>query len=358
MSLVKQRNSKNWYCKFTAPDGKLIYRTTRTADKQLAEEYEAKLKHDLYRQIQIGDKPVMSWREAVVNFISISESKHIKDNRSLFRVLHPYFDGLFLHEINKSHIENFIQGRLDDGVKNSTINKGLEKIRALLNLARDDWKVRVDPPKIRLLKTPRRRIRWITKNEATRLLSELLPHQYDMADFTLECGPRETNVTQLRWDQVDLVSGTVVIEGDDVLKDGVDYTIVLSERAKQIIRRQIGRHSIYVFTYQGKPIKRVANKSWRKAVKRAGLTNFRWHDLRHTWATWHVQRGTPLPVLQELGGWADLRSVQKYAHYNVETLRQYIGENNRETLETVRESLEYKEKGQFAAGLKITKSMT
>ncbi|MBD3611485.1 MAG: site-specific integrase [Hydrogenovibrio crunogenus] len=351
MSLVKQRNSKNWYCKFTAPDGKLVYRSTRTADKQLAEEYEAKLRHDLYRQIQIGDKPEMTWRNAVVKFITESESKHTKDNKSIFRILHPYFDGLYLHEINKTHIEKLIKGRKQDGVKNATINKGLEKVKALLNLAQDDWKVRVDPPKIRLLKVPRKRIRWATKNEATRLLSELLPHQYDMADFTLECGLRETNVTQLRWDQVDLVYGTVVIEGEDVLKDGVDYTVVLSDRAKEIIRRQIGKHTVNVFTYRGKPIKRVANKSWRRAVKRAGLNNFRWHDLRHTWATWHVQRGTPLPVLQELGGWADIRTVQKYAHHNVDSLRQYVGENNRGTLETVRESLEYKEKGRIAAGL-------
>jgi integrase len=45
----------------------------------------------------------------------------------------------------------------------------------------------------------------------------------------------------------------------------------------------------------------VNTKSWRKAVK-AGLRDFRWHDLRHTWASWHVQAGTPLNVLQEMGG--------------------------------------------------------
>jgi len=286
----------------------------------------------------------MTWRDAVVKFITESESKHTKDNKSIFRILHSFFDGLYLHEINKTHIEKLIEGRKKDGVKNATINKGLEKIRALLNLAKDDWKVRVDPPKIRLLKTPRKRIRWITENEANRLLLKLHPHQYDMADFTLECGLRETNVTQLRWNQVDLVNGTVVIEGEDVLKDGVDYTVVLSDRAKHIIRRQIGKHAMNVFTYRGKPIKRVANKSWRKAVKSSGLIDFRWHDLRHTWATWHIQRGTPLPVLQELGGWADIRTVQKYAHHNVDSLRKYVVENNRGTLETVRESLEYKEK--------------
>ena len=43
--------------------------------------------------------------------------------------------------------------------------------------------------------------------------------------------------------------------------------------------------------------------SWKKALARAGIEDFRWHDLRHTWASWHIQSGTPLHVLQELGGW-------------------------------------------------------
>ena len=52
----------------------------------------------------------------------------------------------------------------------------------------------------------------------------------------------------------------------------------------------------------------------RKAVAQAGLVDFRWHDLRHTWASWHVQAGTPLHALQEMGGWSTMEMVQRYAH--------------------------------------------
>ena len=50
------------------------------------------------------------------------------------------------------------------------------------------------------------------------------------------------------------------------------------------------------------------------ALERARIENFRWHDLRHTWASWHVQKGTPLVALQELGGWESAQMVRRYAH--------------------------------------------
>jgi len=56
---------------------------------------------------------------------------------------------------------------------------------------------------------------------------------------------------------------------------------------------------------------------------RAGIDDFRWHDLRHTWASWHVQAGTPLHVLQELGGWETPAMVRRYAHLAPEHLAEH-----------------------------------
>jgi len=61
-------------------------------------------------------------------------------------------------------------------------------------------------------------------------------------------------------------------------------------------------------------------KAWRNALKRAGIIDFRWHDLRHTEASWHVQAGTPLHVLQELGGRESVEMVCRYAHLSSEHL--------------------------------------
>jgi hypothetical protein len=79
--------------------------------------------------------------------------------------------------------------------------------------------------------------------------------------------------------------------------------VPLNSTAMRVVRAQFGRHPVFVFTYKGKAVKQVSTRAWYKALVRADIKNFRWHDLRHTWASWHVQNGTPLFVLQELAGW-------------------------------------------------------
>ena len=88
----------------------------------------------------------------------------------------------------------------------------------------------------------------------------------------------------------------------------------LNGEAVAILQKQVGKHCDLVFTFDGKPVGQPSTAAWYKALRRAGIENFRWHDLRHTWASWHVQSGTPLNVLQELGGWASYAMVQRYAH--------------------------------------------
>lgn len=90
-----------------------------------------------------------------------------------------------------------------------------------------------------------------------------------------------------------------------------------------LIRKQLGKHQTYVFTFQGKPRRKVNTKSWYAALRRAGIENFRWHDLRHTWASWHVQQGTPLHALQEMGAWESAEMVRRYAHLSAEHLTPY-----------------------------------
>ena len=90
-----------------------------------------------------------------------------------------------------------------------------------------------------------------------------------------------------------------------------------------LMTKQLGKHATHVFTYRGRPITQVNTKAWYAALEKAGIEDFRWHDLRHTWASWHVQNGTPLFALQELGGWESAEMVRRYAHLAADHLAPY-----------------------------------
>ncbi len=171
------------------------------------------------------------------------------------------------------------------------------------------------PPKVALNKLPvtERRLRWLTREEADRLLIELPAHLKPLVRFSLATGLRQQNVVQLEWSQVDLERRIAWIHADQA-KGKRLITVPLNTDAVVVLREQHGQHSRHVFVHDGQPIVRPIAAGWYPALKRAGLVGFRWHDLRHTWASWHVQAGTPLLVLKELGGWTNLDMVLRYAH--------------------------------------------
>lgn len=88
--------------------------------------------------------------------------------------------------------------------------------------------------------------------------------------------------------------------------------------------KQAAVHDVWVFVWRGKPLSIRLPRTWSRALAAEGLDGFHWHDLRHTWASWHTQRGTPDRVLQQLGGWECEAMVRRYAHLAVEHLRQWV----------------------------------
>ena len=242
---------------------------------------------------------------------------------SRLRWLDQYLNGIELQAINRDFLDKILTAKKAEGVANSMVNRVLEIVRALLMKACNEWGWLDRVPSIRMLPEPTKRVRWLTRNEADRLIAELPLHLADMVRFSLETGLRHSNVTGLQWSQVDLVRRMAWIHPDQA-KARKAIPVPLSNVAVLTLRKQIGKHQANVFTYNGQPVTQVNTKAWYKALKRAGIEHFRWHDLRHTWASWHIQEGTPLHVLQELGGWSGRDMVQRYAHLSSEHLTQWV----------------------------------
>jgi integrase len=159
------------------------------------------------------------------------------------------------------------------------VNRYLATIRSVLRLARDEWQWIDSFPKIRMLSGEVARDRWLTHEEAERLIATCPPHIAAITRFALATGCRASEITGLEWSRVDLQRGTAWLNHT---KNGTPRGVPLNEDAVAVLEAERGKHARYCFTFRGQPIRwGVCNTAWLEAVKRAGLEDFRFHDTRH-----------------------------------------------------------------------------
>lgn len=314
MSLYKRKDSSVWWVKLHHR-GQVVQKSTGTADKVKAQEYHDRLKASLWEQGRLGTKPRYSWQQAAGRWLEETTHKatHKQDVAKL-KWLHPILGELMLDEITLDVIARIKAARLKElGKSSSTTNRFLALVRAILKRAVDEWDWLGKAPKVKLFKALEGRIRFITPGQVQALLRELPAHQQDMVLFALQTGLRQSNVVKLEWSQINLEQGHMWVNAAQS-KNRKPIAVPLNREALAVLHRQLGKHPARVFTFAGKPIANANTRAWRNALKRAGIEDFRWHDLRHTWASWHRMQGTPTHELQQLGGWKTGAMVERYAH--------------------------------------------
>lgn len=322
MSIRRRNDSDIWHVDIRTPGGERIRQSTGTTNRKEAQEYHDKLKHELWRVGKMGERPAYTWDEAAVRLLK--ESAHLVDlpNRKIHLThFRQFFAGRKLASITRDDIfaalpEFDQRSKEPKAVTRATKNKYLATMRIMLKAAAETWEWIDRAPKLEELPVANRRIRWITKAEAQRLLSTIRPQWLrDVAALGFATGLRRANLLCLEWSQIDLANRRAWIHPDQA-KARRPIGVPLNDDAVETIRRWIGKHEQFVFVRNGNPIPRDGWNSmqWDRQCARAGVTNFRFHDVRHTWASWHVQAGTPLNRLMELGGWSKYEHVLRYAH--------------------------------------------
>jgi len=329
--LYKQKGSQNWYINITSPEGRNIRRSTGTSDQRQAQEYHDRLKADMWRVSKLGETPERVWDDAVRRFFAEKADKRsLPHDARMLRWSAQYLAGMKLSKITKDTLEELMELRraglnnrtVEKGTSNATVNRHMEAIQRVLNCA-IEWGWLETAPKIRHLREPTGRLRWLTREEADHLLSHLPDHMRDMVAFSLCTGMRENNVLELEWSQVSTERRVLWVHAD-LAKNNKAYSVPLWDESLDILDRRKGVDPRYVFGFNGRPLTKGSNHSWYRALKASGLDGqFTWHGLRHTWASWHIMNGTPLEVLKELGGWSDLTSVMRYAHLSPGHVAQY-----------------------------------
>jgi integrase len=203
MSLCKRRNV--WWIRITH-NGQRVQQSTGTSDKVAAQQLHDNVKADLWKKDKLQEKPQCTWMDAVVRWVEESQHKRsLEDDKAHLRWIGSHLKKFMLNQITRDMIDKAANLKLREGVKPATVNRMLEVVRAILRKAEREWDWLDKAPIIRMLKEDNRRIRWITQNDATKLLKELPPHLAAMAAFSLATGLRQSNVSKLEWRDVDLV---------------------------------------------------------------------------------------------------------------------------------------------------------
>ncbi len=352
MSIRKRQGSGIWFIDLRTPSGERIRRSTETTERRAAQEYHDRLKAELWRQDKLGEAPPKLFEEAIVRFLLLCQGQ--RDLAGKIRHAEYWrdqFAGRAVRSLTADDIFNaipthrIVDGKQAKGLAPGTRNRYVNTIRRLLNLCLEwGWIDRV--PKLQRFEEPDVRVRWEPPEVIAKMINALrLPWMRDAAIVAVATGMRESELFGLRVSQLDLAQCNAWITHEGA-KSKRARSVPLNEDAMSVLVRRAQTATDLVFTRgytrgDGPPklIGQIDKRDFSRACAAAGMLDFNWHDLRHTWASWHVQRGTPLMVLRELGGWETVAMVQKYAHLAPSHLAQHAG-----TVTFWAQSVEQKEK--------------
>ncbi len=269
-----------------------------------------------------------------------------------------------LNEINAWVIEKWRTEALKAGKAKATVNRDLAALKACLAKAIEWELLSVHPlAKVRPVRTDRlNRVRYLTNDEEQRLRAALInredtmrqkrrtanewrrvrsepalpdlsqgyvDHLQPMFLLAINTGLRRGELFQLQWPDVDLAGKTLTVRGR-ITKSGQTRHVPVNEEAQQAIERwRINTNETgWVFPGKGGQQLTTIRTSWRSILKAAGISDFRWHDLRHHFASQLVMAGVDLNTVRELLGHSDLEMTLRYAHLSPDHKAEAVGRLN------------------------------
>lgn len=334
MSLYKQKGSEVWWASISIPGRARLRRSTGHVDRAAAQRAHDELRAQYWQAVP--DTRQATWGQAVAAWVE-AKPRSTSELLSLrkFTVAHGDCE---LEQVTRESIHKALSFCKTAG----TYTRYRTMIAAVLHLAQKAGQLPVPPVLATRADKKTKPRRWLTPAEWEALYAVLPAHMKPMAQFAIETGLRQANVLQLRWDHVSLERRMVWIDAQDA-KEGQAIGVPLNDAAVAVLEAQAALPpyrpnrgkgepilSPYVFTYCGHPVGEIKT-AFATACRKAGIKGFTWHGFRHTWATWHMQNGTPADVMQKLGAWADPRMVQNYAHHSPTYLAGFAGNNRKKT---------------------------
>ncbi len=268
--LYRRKDSRYWWINLVLPDGSRVCQSTGCVDRTAAEEFAVRLKNEALDARQQGLLGIVVWQQAVVRYLEeFADKNSLSDDKDHLKKLDPYLRSQRLDAIDMTVLQPFIRDRkTNDGVSNATVNRALEVVRRILNVAHQEWRWLRGVPKVRMLKEPRRRVRFLRREEADRLIDALPAHMKPVVRFALATGCREGEILGLEWARVDLERHVAWLD-HGTTKSGDGRGIPLNADAIAALGATHGQHARWCFTFSGAMYPK-SSSAWDTAKRRAG----------------------------------------------------------------------------------------
>ena len=338
MGLYRRKDSDIWWMSFSVNNVR-HRRTTETSDRKLAEKIYAKVQTqitegkwfelDAGRQHTFDEMMEKYLRE--YSRVHKAESTYRKD-KALLGHLNKVFSGLTLNQITSRMITEYKTSRLTKGASPATVRNELRLLSHSFNVAMKQWEWVSNNPTMRVsfrelkAKTINR---WLAEEEEEALLKAVEDRLYgqlrDIVIVALNTGMSQEEILKLQWRNVDLFRKAITTTRQKTTRTRtipINNTVFELLKQRMKVKPIIGSGCNVFFNGAGNMIDAAKLKrAFIAAVEAAKIEDFRFHDLRHTFATRLVQRGVDLYKVAKLLGHADVSTTQRYAHHYPESLR-------------------------------------
>jgi site-specific recombinase XerD len=324
------RRGSIWWFRVSV-GGKLIRGSTGAEDKKLALRVFDKVKGQIAEGKWFRKLPERWFEEMMEKFLDEHASKKASYSTFMCHVknMTAFFGNCSLVQITPRLINEYKNKRCSDGVKPATINRELATLKKAFNLAFKEWEWIESNPvsKVSMEQEDNKRDRWLTLHEEERLLKACPLWLREVVIFALNTGMRLSEILELSWEAVDLFRKTVTVFRS---KNKERRTLPLNGAAIELLKSKakvrLIKTNLVFYGPRGHNLLGKRNVSWvfHTVARRAEISDFRFHDLRHTFATRLIQAGVDLYKVQRLLGHKSPSMTQRYAHHWPESLRHAV----------------------------------
>ena len=320
------KKGKNWYIDYYLPNGKRK-REKVGPSKKLAELVLSK------RKVEIAeDKFLEIKKEEKIPFAKMAgeylEVYSKPNKRSFWRDaisvnhLKSFFGNKNIQEITPLDVERYKQKRLGK-VSPSTVNREITCPKHIFNKAKEWEKIRENPiASVKLFRVDEKRIRYLEKEEIARLIEVCPDYLNSIIIVALNTGMRKSEILNLKWSDVDFKNRIIYVVQS---KNNQAREIPMNQMTfRTLLKVRKNAKSPYVFCKKNGSPYRDIREGFTNALKKAGIKNFRFHDLRHTFASHLVMAGVDLKTVQELLGHKTFEMTLRYSHLSPDHKRRAI----------------------------------